>query len=239
VIDTVGLLTRRQALVRAAYLLGGTLSASTIAGVLAGCEAFRDAAGGTAWLPRTLSPEQREMVLIIGEHILPETDTPGARAARVDRFIDAMLTDYYSERDRQRFLAGLERVEARARRVFGESFGALAAERQGELVQALNREAFREPRSQPLVPPEQVARPEDPVLQEHDVQTGNQRALPTVDSDWDPEDTGPGSFFRTLKELVLVGYYASEVGATQELRVNPMGIWRADFPYSEIGRAWA
>ena len=77
----------------------------------------------------------------------------------------------------------------------------------------------------PATPPEPVARPEDPVLQENDAQTGNEQALPTVDSDWDPQDSGPGAFFRTLKELVVVGYYASEMGATQELRMNPMGSW--------------
>jgi gluconate 2-dehydrogenase gamma chain len=237
--DTVSLLTRRQALARAAYLLGGALSAPTVAGVLAGCEVPGDDSAGAAWRPRTLSPEQGEMVLIMGEQILPETDTPGARAARVDRFIDAMLTDYYSEDDRQRFLAGLQRADARARRLFGEGFGHLAAEQQAELVQALNRAAFEEVASQPPVPPEQVAPPEDPVLQEHDVQTGHPHALPTAGGEWHPEDRGPGSFFRTLKELVLVGYYASEVGASQELRVNPMGPWRADIVYSEIGRSWA
>ena len=46
-------------------------------------------------------------------------------------------------------------------------------------------------------------------------------------------------FFRTIKSLTLFGYYTSEVGATQELRVNPMGIYRADIPFDEIGRAWA
>ena len=235
----VDLLTRRQALARAAYLLGGTLSASTIAGVLAGCEASGDNAAATGWQPRTLSPEQSEMVLTMGEHILPETDTPGARIARVDRFIDAMLSDYYGEEDRLRFLAGLDRAEARAQRVFSEGFGSLSPERQGELVQALNRAAFQQAGDGPATPPEPVARPADPVLQENDAHTGNEQALPAVDSDWDAEDRGPGAFFRTLKELVVVGYYASEVGATQELRVSPMGGWRPDIPYAEIGRSWA
>ena len=45
--------------------------------------------------------------------------------------------------------------------------------------------------------------------------------------------------FRTLKELTLVGYYTSEVGATRELRVNPMGAWHADVPYASLGHAWA
>jgi gluconate 2-dehydrogenase gamma chain len=239
VIDPKALMNRRQALARAAYLLGGALSASTVAGVLAGCDASRGVTADGAWVPRTLSPEQSQMVLIMGEHILPETDTPGARAAQVDRFIDVMLTDYYGDEERQRFLAGLVRAETRARRVFGDSFAALPHEQQLELSMVLNREAFRDRAPQTPVPAEQVARPADPLLQEHNVQTETQRAGPTVDSDWDPEDAGPRAFFRRLKELVVVGYYTSELGATQELRENPMGTWRSDMPYSEVGRAWA
>ena len=235
---TADLITRRQALARVAYLLGGTLSAPTVAAVLAGCRPDR-AATEAAWLPRTLSPEQSEMVLTMGEHILPETDTPGARAAQVDRFIDAMLTDYYGEPERQRFMAGLQRADGRARRAFGEGFLELPSERQLELVQALNRAAFRDEASQTRVPPDPVAPPADPVLQENDVTTETDRVLPAIDPQWDPQDSGPGSFFRTLKELVLVAYYTSEVGATQELGVNPMGVWRSDVPYTEIGHAWA
>ena len=41
-----------------------------------------------------------------------------------------------------------------------------------------------------------------------------------------------------MKELTLVGYYTSEVGATQELRRMPMSEWKADVPYDSIGRAW-
>ena len=36
-----------------------------------------------------------------------------------------------------------------------------------------------------------------------------------------------------------MGYYTSEAGATQELRVAPFGRWRADVPYRELGAAWA
>jgi glucoside 3-dehydrogenase (cytochrome c) hitch-hiker subunit len=46
--------------------------------------------------------------------------------------------------------------------------------------------------------------------------------------------------YRDFKELVLLGYYNSEIGATQELRyVLVPGAWRADIPFSDIGRAWA
>jgi hypothetical protein len=60
-----------------------------------------------------------------------------------------------------------------------------------------------------------------------------------ADGQADAADVGAGPFWRNLKELTLVGYYTSEVGATQELRVNPMGSWRADIPFSEVGRSWS
>ena len=46
--------------------------------------------------------------------------------------------------------------------------------------------------------------------------------------------------YRKLKWLILIGYYHSEVGATQELRFELVpGAWRACLPLSEVGRATA
>jgi hypothetical protein len=51
---------------------------------------------------------------------------------------------------------------------------------------------------------------------------------------------GPPPFFATLKEWTLVGYYTSEVGATQELQwLAAPGRYDGDVPLSEVGRAWA
>ena len=50
------------------------------------------------------------------------------------------------------------------------------------------------------------------------------------------EDLAYGKF----KSLVLVGYYHSEVGATQELRYELVpGAWRSCLPLTEVGRASA
>lgn len=44
--------------------------------------------------------------------------------------------------------------------------------------------------------------------------------------------------YARFKELVLLGYYLSEAGATQELRYELIpGAWRSCVPFSEIGRA--
>lgn len=51
---------------------------------------------------------------------------------------------------------------------------------------------------------------------------------------------GPDGAYRQFKELLLIGYYHSEIGATQELHYELVpGAWRACAPLSEVGRTWA
>jgi gluconate 2-dehydrogenase gamma chain len=56
-----------------------------------------------------------------------------------------------------------------------------------------------------------------------------------IDSPRSPETW----FFQRFKELTLVGYYTSQIGATQELHLTPFGAYRGDIPYASVGRAWA
>ncbi|WP_162052449.1 gluconate 2-dehydrogenase subunit 3 family protein [Pontibacter pamirensis] len=50
----------------------------------------------------------------------------------------------------------------------------------------------------------------------------------------------PNHYFRMMKELTLLGYFTSEVGATQALRyVAVPGRYDACIPYNKGDRAWA
>ena len=52
--------------------------------------------------------------------------------------------------------------------------------------------------------------------------------------------TGHDPAYRKFKQMVLLGYYHSEIGATQELRFELVpGTWRSCLPLNEIGRATA
>lgn len=51
------------------------------------------AAAATAWKPKALTAHQGETVATIAELIIPQTETAGARAARVHEFIDEVLHD--------------------------------------------------------------------------------------------------------------------------------------------------
>lgn len=232
------LVTRREAIARAAYILGGVISAPTLAGVLAGCESRVPEAASAA---RALNPKQKELIATLADHVIPATDTPGARAAGVQDFIDVMMAEYYPAEERTRFVAGLARVDTRAKQAFGKNFTAATPDQQLELVKALNRQAFDDPAAR------RTSAVQEPVTRTTDTETGRsdaealetKSAAVTLDRDWDPEDVGRQAFFRTFKELVVVGYYTSKLGATEELRMPPMGSWHGDIPYSQVGRAWA
>lgn len=50
----------------------------------------------------------------------------------------------------------------------------------------------------------------------------------------------PNHYFRMMKELTLLGYFTSEVGATQALRYLPVpGRYDGCMPYKKGDRAWA
>ncbi len=230
-------ITRREALRRAAIILGGTLSAPTIAAVLAGCGDRRQPATAQ-FTARTLTADQRVMVVAIAETIIPTTDTPGGKDAQVDQFVDTLLTDHMAADDKQRFLAGLTRLEARARRTHQRGFGELTPAEQAAIVGELDRLAFQE---EEIVAEKPEGAPASPRSQESDVQVGQgvgetpaEAAMPPADA----ADVGRESFFRMMKELAVVGYYTSEVGQTQELRINPMKPYR-DIPYTAGTPSWA
>lgn len=47
-------------------------------------------------------------------------------------------------------------------------------------------------------------------------------------------------FFRTMKELTILGFCTSEAGATEFLKYDPVpGDYKGCIPYSEVGAAWA
>src|SRR3989441_10334651 len=106
-------------------LLSGALAAPLAAGL----PAERLAALGRSVHARArgralqvLDPHQSETVATIAELIIPATDTPGARAAQVDRFIDLLLAEWATDDDRASFLKGLADVDARAHAAFGTDF---------------------------------------------------------------------------------------------------------------------
>jgi len=119
------------------------------------------------WKPEVLSVEQGALLADLVETIIPATDTPGARAARVHVFVDLVLAHCRTASEREAFVKGLDGVASELRTRHGSDVTTAPAASREELLRRL-------------------------------------------DASGDP-------FVRALKELTVLGYCTSEVGATQGL----------------------
>jgi Gluconate 2-dehydrogenase subunit 3 len=105
--------------------------------------AARVAADSGAGALRTLNPQQNATVTRMAELILPETDTPGATSARVNEFIDLILTEWYGEQERVRFLEGLTQVDIVSQQ-YGKNFTECAASQQVNILTVLDQAMAKE-----------------------------------------------------------------------------------------------
>ena len=82
----------------------------------------------STWSPSVLTARQNEAVIALTELIIPATDTPGAKAALVNRFVDHVLSTA-DPKDRTEFVQGLTWLDDRCRARTGKDVaGASAAE---------------------------------------------------------------------------------------------------------------
>lgn len=131
------MIDRRSFLTKMSLLVGGTLSAPSLA-FLAG------EGGGTAHAAAAplFTKAQRALVETVTELILPATDTPGARAAGVPDFVEMMVADWYATEEREAFLAGLARLDALALEAGAPDFVSLDAAQELAILQRLEGETI-------------------------------------------------------------------------------------------------
>jgi hypothetical protein len=93
------------------------------------------------WTPSFLDDHQNETVIALTDAIIPATDTPGAKAALVNRYIDLFLRDGNASQ-RSRFIAGLSFLDGRAIETHGHPFVHLAAAQQTGLLRSIETHEF-------------------------------------------------------------------------------------------------
>ena len=155
---------------------------------------FRGAHPAEGYALRTLNPHQNAAVVAMIDQIIPETDTPGAKGARVNEFIDVILTEWANDTERKNFLDGLADVDKRSNELFGKDFADAAPAQQLTLLRAMDEAAAFE----------SIDRPSRPAAYE---EAGRDKQL-------------DGNFFSVFKNITLHGYYTSEIGFTQELKLE-------------------
>lgn len=190
-------MNRRDALNRVALILGGTVVGG--AAFLEGCRQS-DKAAAVVGLP--MSPETIAFLDEVAETIIPTTNTPGAKAAKVGAFMQTMVTDCYEEKDQKVFLDGIAAIDKACEKAHGHGFMKASPEHRKEVLTAIDKEvkAYNETK----------------------------------------KEGDPNHYFGLMKQLTLLGYFTSEIGATQALRyVAVPGKYQGCIPYTKGEKAWA
>ena len=137
--------------------------------------------------PRTLNAHQFATVKGMAEMIIPRTDTPGASDVGAAEFIDLILTEWYEEAERTRFLSGLAEVDSRSQTLFEKGFVDCSSLQQSDILTALGETMV-----------EQAGEHTRPLRRRG-------ASAPAA------------NFYPMLRQLTLTAYYTSEAGATGEL----------------------
>lgn len=188
-------MNRRDALERVALIMGGTVIGGSI--FLEGCKSSdKQPVNGL------LTAEQIAFLDEVAETIIPTTDTPGAKAAKVGAFMNTMVTDCYEEKDQKIFVDGMAKIDEASRKRNGKPFLDSTADQRTALLNDLNKELKKY----------------NEVKKEAD----------------------PNHYFGMMKQLTLLGYFTSEIGATKALRyIAVPGKYEGCVPYKKGDKAWA
>ena len=217
--DERDLLSRRDVMQRVTALLGGAALAGGD-GLLA--FSFDAEARAQAAMQGTRVFNTTDVALLdeIAETILPETSTPGAKAAKTGAFIALMVTDVYSDRNREIFMSGLRQLDEACRAANGVPFMRASPAQRLALLETLDREQ-RTVAEERAEPPRSRVQPD---------------AAPVPGERERPEP----HYFRLMKELALQGYFTSEIGYTRAMRYSEApGRFDPCVPHKPGDKIWA
>jgi hypothetical protein len=88
-------------------------------------------------LDGSLSEDQRNVVAMLADLIIPATDTPGAVAAGVPEFIHQIVIDWYTPAEQQIFLDGLAELDVIAEAHWSAPFARLDPDQQARVLSEL------------------------------------------------------------------------------------------------------
>lgn len=243
---------RREALKRVGVMLGGV---ALVGGtnLLTACEKAGTPARDTAAATGSGTFTTQDIALLdeVAETILPQTKTPGAKAAKTGAFMALMVTDSYSPSDQRIFRDGMKTLDEATQQAHKVGFMAATPEQRLAVLTQLDREQKRAMdardaavRAKRGLPPVPVTAEAGEPGKEGDAYVSDQRqenatgsrgnAAPAITAD------SPTHYFRMMKELALLGYFTSEIGYTQAQRYEETpGQWIPCAPYTKGEPAWA
>jgi hypothetical protein len=193
---------RRDAVKSVAFLIGGALSATTIGVFLEGCHS------NTKPNANLFSADQEKMLPELADIIIPATKTPGAKAAGVGPFISMMVKECYPEKAQKVFVKGLEDLEDRSQKAYSKSFVEISTPEREKLLTKLRDETVAEQKKDQ----DSSAKEDTSKQNESDKKSGKAKENSPKEA---KQPDNKHYFFAIARDLTLLGYFTSEIGATQ------------------------
>jgi len=176
---------RRELLKMIAILTGGAVVGGEA--FLTGCKNAETKIGGP-----TFSEADIPYLDEVAETILPATNTPGAKAAKVGQFMTVIVNDCYDEDDQKTFHDGMKQLDDDFNKKYGTSFVKGTSQQRHDFLVALDKDA-----------------------KEYQKKRAESNGK-------DQKNKTPNHYFSLMKQLTLWGYFTSKEGMTQALRYNPV-----------------
>ena len=187
---------RREAVKSVAFLIGGALSATTIATLFDSCNVPGKSVGDL------FNATQEKIISELADIIIPTTKkSPGAKAANVGPFISMMLKDCYPEDAQKAFVKGLEDLETDSKKEFSKSFLEISVKEREQIVSKLREVTIEAQKAENTKNDETIKLGKGPK---------QANALSVKEY---PKSTP--HFFAIARDLTMLGYFTSEIGATQ------------------------
>lgn len=220
-------MNRRQAVQRVALLLGGTVAGAELF-LQTGCKTGTKEKTAEEVVKSFFSPDQVNFLDEVAETIIPRTNTPGAKDAKVGEFMNVMVRDCYTPDDQQTFKEGIEKIDKLSKEKYNKGFMEIQPAQRTELLTALDKEQREY----------EDARKKKEALAREQVKKNTQTAANTQPKQEEKKD--PKHYFRMMRELTLLGFFTSEPGATKVLRYAAVpGKYEPCIPYKQGDKAWA
>ncbi len=123
---------RREAVKYVSILLGGTLVGA--GAFLTGCNTETKHSG------RAFTQDDYAYLDEIADTILPDTKTPGAKAAKVGQFMTVMVNDCYTDADQKIFKDGMDKLNDLSKKKYDASFMSINPQQRHDLLVQLDNE---------------------------------------------------------------------------------------------------
>jgi len=142
-------MNRREALSSVALLLGGTIIGAEM--FLSGCTNAEKNIGSAGL---NFSPDDISFLDEVGDTIIPRTDTPGAKDAKIGDFMHTIVRDCYDEKQQKIFVDGMASLNQSSKQKNGKNFlDSSPAERKALLIDLDKEQMAYTAKKKPEDPP--------------------------------------------------------------------------------------